>query len=259
MPSPLELLAPDAEQIPEWLAGYHAGDPFPREAFFASRILYYPGSATDGHPLRIFGKARAVHCFAYADYALSRAELLQQLTDETSPGHPKGYRALSPVDVSEDELTPRGWVPHLDMTQCQPNHLADTRPPEGPFVVFAVLERLDTFGEDHGAKRLAILHVGGDGYATFDALFCQNGSQLPYAVLLQDHGYGGNWNDEGFGGESPLWSLATRTGFTLPKWLFAPEPGIGRTLPWPGYAQVSGSDNGGMHWIPRCLFQQNNV
>ena len=100
-------------------------------------------------------------------------------------------------------------------------------------MVFAVLEREEARGDDHGPKRFAILHVGGDGYATFDALFCQKDSTPPYAVLLQNHGSGGNWNPEGFGAGSMLWRLATQEVESLPKWLLV---AIANTEPWPGYS-----------------------
>lgn len=251
MPTPLDILHPAAEPVPDWLTAFQPGAPFPREAFFASRILYYPGSATDGHPLCVFGKAHAVHCFVYADSSFSKAELERQLTDEKDHEHPLGYRLVSLVDVSERELTPNGWTRHAAPPRDADEHFLTNRPPEGPFAVFAVLESNPDRGDDHGPKRLALLHIGGDGYATFDALFCQTGSRLPFAVLLQDHGFGLNWNREGFGGESLLWRLASQKGVKMPKWLFVATD---NTQPWPGYHAVLHEPNhGGMHHVPRVL------
>lgn len=251
MLTPLDILQPDAEPVPDWLAAYQPGALFPRAAFFASRILYYPGSATDGHPISVFGKAHAVHCFVYADSGFSKAELERQLTDPADHEHPMGYSLLSLIDVAERELTPHGWTRHEALSSDADEHFLATRPPEGPFAVFAVLERNPDRGDDHGPKRLALLHIGGDGYATFDALFCQKNSRLPYAVLLQDHGFGGNWNREGFGGEGLLWRLAHQKGGKMPTWLFVATD---NTQPWPGYREVSAPSHGGMHHVPRSLF-----
>jgi hypothetical protein len=89
--------------------------------------------------------------------------------------------------------------------------------------------------------------VGGDGVATFDALFCQSDGNPPYAVVVQDHGFGGNWTT--FGGDgSPLWSLARRGA--LPKWLLVAD----NTTPWPDYQVASNTDCGGMNASPRRLF-----
>ena len=251
MPTPLDILHPAAEPVPDWLTAFQPGAPFPREAFFASRILYYPGSATDGHPLSVFGKAHAVHCFVYADSSFSKAELERQLTDEKDHEHPLGYQLVSLVDVAEHELTPNEWTRHAIPPRDADEHFLTNRPPEGPFAVFAVLQRNPDRGDDHGPKRLAMLHIGGDGYATFDALFCQKGSRLPYAVLLQYHGYGLNWNREGFGGESLLWRLAQQKGGKKPKWLFVATE---NTQPWPGYCEIIHEpSHGGMHHVPRVL------
>ena len=62
-----------------------------------------------------------------------------------------------------------------------------------PFSLFVVLRRRETFDATHGPARVALLFVGGDSYATFDALYCQNdGTPAPFFVLIQDHGFGGN-------------------------------------------------------------------
>lgn len=255
MQTPIEVLSKVAEPVPAWLTNYQAGSPFPRKDFFSSRLLYYPGSATDGHPLCVFGKSHAVHCFVYADNGFSKVELERQLTDPTDHHHPLGYRLVSLVDVAEDELTPHGWTPHATLPQSADAHFTAIRPPEGPFAVFAVLEREETRGDDHGPERLAILHVGGDAYATFDALFCQKESKPPYAVLLQDHSTGNNWNKEGFGGESLLWQLAKENGGQLPKWLFVATD---NTEPWPGYTAASDACYGGSHVVPRVLFKSDS-
>jgi hypothetical protein len=250
MPTPVQVLSKFAEKIPRWLANYQAGSPFPREAFFDSKILYYPGSETDGHPLCVFGKSHAVHCFVYADYYFSRVEVERQLRDTNDHAHPLGYRLLSLVDVADEELMPYGWMTHERLAPPDVK-FADTLPPEGPFIVFAVLEREEVRGDDHGPKRLAILHVGRDCYDTFKELFCLEGSKPPYAVLLQDHSTGDNWNKAGFGGESQMWSLAKQKGEPLPQWLFVATD---NTEPWPSYRAVSDACYGGSHTVPRVLF-----
>jgi hypothetical protein len=246
MPDPCSILKAEETHVPDWLAEYHTDMPFPRNQFFASRIVYYPGSAADGHPLRIFGGPHAAHCFVFSDYGESATYFEEQLRDEDHIGHPKGYRPLQVISLDESQLTPNGWQRHVTLRHTN-NSFANTRPPEGPFALWAVLERKESFGDDHGPSRLAILVVGGDGVATFDALFCQPDGTPPYAVVLQDHGFGGNWTT--FGGDgSPLWSLARRG--TIPKWLLVAD----NTTPWPGYKVVSNADCGGMHASPRRLF-----
>jgi len=235
--------------VPEWLINCTADSSFPKSSFFTSRIVYYPGSSADGHPLRIFGKAHAAHCFVFSDYEKSAEYFESQLKDENHPGHPLGYRSILVRRLTQNELCPGGWMPHIDLSRNDANAFLNTRPPEGPFAIWAVLERLDSFGDDHGPKRLAMLVVGGEGVATYDALFCQDDAQPPYAILLQDHGFGGNWTQFG-GDESPLRTLALRSG--LRRWLFVAND---QTMPWSGYQLASSEDRGGMHATRRRLYR----
>ena len=63
-----------------------------------------------------------------------------------------------------------------------------------PFGWFVALDRQGG-GEDHGPQRLAILFIGGDGIASYDALYCQrDGTPPAFLAVIQDHGFGGNYN-----------------------------------------------------------------
>ena len=50
-----EYLKNDQEPIPNWLLEIKEGDKFSRDDFFSSRIVFYPGSYTDGHAVKVFG------------------------------------------------------------------------------------------------------------------------------------------------------------------------------------------------------------
>jgi len=245
---PCEALATEAMPVPQWLKNCTADTPFPRSSFFTSRMVYYPGSSADGHPLRIFGKAHAAHCFVFSDNGQSAAYFESQLNDENHPGHPLGYRSILVRQLVQEELCPAGWRPHVDMPRIDASPLINRSPQGGPFAIWAVLERLDSLGDDHGPKRLAMLVVGGEGVATYDALFCQDDSHPPYAIVLQDHGFGGNWTRFG-GDDSPLRTLVLRSG--LPRWLFVAN----QTEPWSGYQLASSEDRGGMHSNRRSLYR----
>lgn len=184
LPPPLDILREDAEPMPPWLDQYNPGAPFPREAFFASRIVYYPGSRADGNPLEVFGKSHAAHCFVYCDNSISEQGVRNQLENENQMGHPSGYRQITGTHVCKHELTPQLVTLHYDL---RPENVdrATREPHGGSFAYWAVLERTEEFDDRHGPKRLSILHVGAEGIATFDALFCQRGSNPPFAVVLQ--------------------------------------------------------------------------
>jgi hypothetical protein len=63
-----------------------------------------------------------------------------------------------------------------------------------------VLERDRALDDSHGAHRLAILFLGVNGIAAYKALFCQENGTPPFAIVLQDHGTGGNYDRFGHGG-----------------------------------------------------------
>ena len=246
LPHPLEVLASERASVPEWLANYSPEHNFPREQFFASRIIYYPGSGLDGHPLRIWGKSHSAHCFVFVDYGVHKNELHEILSDENHRRHPRGYRPVHIIDLLEKDLTPRGWRPHIRVHHRGVPAFAQVK----PFALWTVLERTEHFGDDHGPERLAILCIGGDGIATFDALFCQEPETEVFGLLLQDHGFGCNWSH--FGGESYLSDLALK--HAPPKWILIGD----NTEVWNGYSCVSSSDIGGMNYNSRRLFIRNN-
>ena len=115
-----------------------------------------------------------------------------------------------------------------------------------------MLERNAELTDEYGAQRLAILFLGADGHATYDALFCQRYNRLaPYAVLLQDHGFGGQYSNFGAGGVMEKIAQATKV---LPEWLIVGP----HTQAWLGYEQVDDvdPDMGGMHGNKRSLYRQ---
>jgi hypothetical protein len=69
--------------------------------------------------------------------------------------------------------------------------------------------------------------------------------------VLQDHGFGGNYNR--FGGGGILERIASRTNCFPPFLLIAED-----TIPWTGYVRVPDVEGsvGGMHRTIRFLYQR---
>lgn len=239
------------ESMPEWLAAFRKGDSFDRERFFGSRIVRYPGYGDDGQPVRLFGAAGAAHVFIYADYAVRREELIQRL-GSADRGF-RGYEVLDILDLEQGDLVPDGWAPTLPAEMLQGARHA-MRSGEA-YGMLAILERQEGFQGDHGPERLAILFLGADGIATYDALFCQPASRVaPFGMVIQDHGFGGNYSS--FGRSGRLYKIA-RAAHVFPKFLLAEKDGS-RGCDWPGYDLVDGleHDLGGMHANHRFLFER---
>ncbi len=239
------------EPTPRYLTDYSPDAPFPRSEFFDSRILIYPGPGLDGHPVKLFGAAGACHSFVYPDLWVPLDKVLEALH------HPArgflGYRPFSIRQLKQADLTPRGWTPHVRPLEFD-RHGARSHCDFTPYAMFVVLERQPDFDDSHGPERLAILFLGADGIASYDALFCQGGGvRAPFAVLLQDHGFGGNYDPIGFGRGSLINRVADRAG-VHPEFLLV----AAGTEPWDGYEPVLGvhADCGGCHGSPRRLYRR---
>src|SRR5690606_23296098 len=76
------------EEMPQWLIRYEPGDPFDRETFFSSRVIFYPGSGTDGQPVKLLGETHAAHCFVYADYGIGS----EAIRNELRPQNPHRFK-----------------------------------------------------------------------------------------------------------------------------------------------------------------------
>jgi hypothetical protein len=231
--------------LPPWLARHRPGMPFDREGFLQSRLVFYPGSGVDGHPVAVFGSTRSAHCFVYADYGVDSVEIKKAL--DSAGRRFAGYRTLDRIEMRLQDLTPRGWRPHV----VPRDYPFATQPPYG-FV--EILERQEDKNDTHGPDRIAVLFLGADGNATYDALFCQsNGTPPPIAVLIHDHGFGGNYPDGRFGGGGLLESIAELSG-VFPQWLLVAET----SRPWSGFSIVPGIDGdpGGVHATPRFLYER---
>lgn len=247
-----EYLRQHGEDLPGWLARHRPGDPFPRGQFLSSRVFYYPGSGTDGHPVRLFGSTHCAHCFVYADYGVSQAELDEQLADPHERF--RGYHTLDRIQLRERDLVPHGWSAHVPSHRIPSHSRHFARTAACPFGFLEVLERDQELDDNHGACRLAVLFLGADGIATYDALFCQGqADSAPFAVLLQDHGFGGNFDK--FGRDGLLQSIAASCQ-AFPPWLLVAE----NTDAWDGYERVPGveGDRGGMHAMLRYLYRRRN-
>jgi hypothetical protein len=245
-PSVAELTM--AEDLPQWLKVWEPTRDISMRNFFESRVVFYPGSGTDDQPVEFFGTRHAAHCFVYVDYGITKAQVLHELGDT---GHPfEGYSSAGRTELREHDLTPNGWVPNIEPGAATLHGLPSGR----PYAFVAILERQPSFDAAHGPQRLALLILCADGVAAYDSLFCQAKGTAPFAVVLQDHGYGGSWTRFGQGGS--LEQLALTTG-RLPQFLLV----AANTDAWVGYSAIDGAalGGGGMHGFERQLWRRADL
>lgn len=246
--TPHEFLLKNAEPCPAWLQAFTKDSQFDREAFFNSRIVYYPGFGSDGHAVKLFGSTHSAHCFVYVDSLQEESQVKSALenTQKDYGGRFKGYQTLTSVQLTPEQLAPRGFVQHASSNSLL------SQPQIKPYGFMEVLEREEGFDESHGPKRLAILFLGADGHAAYDALFCQHGQKAPFAILIQDHGFGGNYSAFGKGGLMEQIAVTTNK---KPEWLLVAE----NSEAWDGFEVVPDveGDKGGMHNMERKLYGLN--
>lgn len=216
-----ELLKTFRRPIPDWLHAVHTlADAALLEGFLASPLVFYPGSGFDGQAVKDFGSAHAAHCFIYADYLIEESKMRAELSNATSPF--KGYRSLKRVSFDPAVVSPvNEFLPRFDGRSVMP---------VTPYCFLEILERNSDLTDEHGAERMAILFAGMDAYACFHVIF--NGTQRQLlALVLQDHGVGGNYSRFGRGGL--LEDIAQKCG-TFPELMLVGQ----NTNPWTDYAPV---------------------
>ncbi len=230
------------QPCPDWLTALpRSATHLDVERFLSSPIVLYPGAGSDGHPLRVFARAHAAHCFLYADYAYGRGRLEDELEGRCRgySARARGYHTHARIDVDPDAIVPKHFVSAL------PKPEGTTSP--RTCAVLEVLERDDDLDDAHGPVRLALLFAGLDGYDVFEHVFVR-ARRAPLALVLQEHGLGGNYDRFGRGGR--LDRLAVDAA--RPRWALVG----GNTEPWSGYEHRYDCGHGGMHWELRSLYER---
>ena len=226
--SPKEYFSKDSETMPEWLKNHKNGGKVDFAALLASRIVYYPGSALEGSPIHVFNSAHAVHVYLYVDYGFSKEEIERLLSEHI----PMGYHIYD-----EPEVTERDILPHAPQYHLTANEFEDVRelykvsqvPTQNSFGFLKIYERDESLGDEHGAERFAVLFLGGDAIAIYDAIF-GNTTAVPFACILGNYGFDGSY--AGFYGGGLLETIAKRIN-RLPKYIVCDKD-----YPWSGYSML---------------------
>ena len=85
--SPIEYFSNDKERMPDWLNNHRKGVKVDFSKLFASRIVYYPGSALEGSPIHVFNTAHAAHVYIYVDYGFGKEEIGRRLIEDIPAGY----------------------------------------------------------------------------------------------------------------------------------------------------------------------------
>lgn len=197
-------------------------------------LLYYPGSYTDTGPMKLFYEFGEVNRFLHADYLAMKGEAL----GTTQWLWEKYERKVTDLGLEtfgagswEDFWDPQIRERRRDNIQKSHGVRQEVRTgPAGEQVDFIFLH-VDAIG--------AWKHLVRAGYK-------------PDVVVLQDHGFGGNWGH--FGGEREFYRAVQQAGH-WPEYLLVAD----NTRPWPGYRAMSSSGHqaGQMHGHHRAIYRRD--
>ena len=201
--------------------------------------LFYPASDIDGELIRYCNthfSQLGICSFVYVDYYTGEERLLEHLNGFRGY-HLLAHRRLSPGDVGADK--PMEIPEFID-----PEEYCRYQKDWKPFAHWAVLERDDEFGEEHGPKRFSLLFLGAEGVAAYAGLYLANKiTPKGIAIIQPGHGFGLNWTNF-FDWDAPL-ARTVKRGDSLPEYFF--YGGLCRDgyndCPWPGYKQMDRVDN----------------
>ena len=234
LPFPNDLLRQSTLPVPSWLKETTEFTDQTARDFLGSRAVFYPGSGDDGDAFRLFGGTHSAHCFVHADYNLSPAVIADKL-ELRYPDHVKGYEPILTSIISAKAIQELFQVDMHNLFKSENYNLFGIRERlsrafemNEAIALWAVLQRTSEYDEAHGPVRLAFLHIQAEAVWVFWNLWAPT-ARAPFAILLQDHGFGGNCARFG-GAESPLYQLASKHS-ALPNWLLV---GKRNTDSWPG-------------------------
>jgi len=150
--------------------------------------FYYPSCGFDGGIIKYYSKH--IQSFIYSDYATGEDEFINQLDTFY------GYQLLGHRSVQKEELIPQGWQmkipPHFNIREYYKYKDAFKK----PFAHWAVYDRLEKFDDNHGPKKFSLLYIGGEGVATYQALYWANKKTAKVLAIIQPGtGFGLNWTD----------------------------------------------------------------
>lgn len=218
----------DRVAVPEWLMKASAEDRLPLREIL-TRSMFYPACGLDGRGVQYF--AGAVHSFVYVDFTCRREDVLKNLNTF------KGYRLVFAKDIDQSNLGIKSFEPHQNILSDN-NRFNNDYHPYFSYAIWAVFERLEEFGPEHGPERFSFLYIGGEAVSVYWSLYWRR-RMMPFAItLIRCDGFTGNWtsflNDKGELASLVMFSERWRS----PKYLFCGHGGRDARAPWRWYQKM---------------------
>lgn len=214
--------------------------PIPLNEMLANSF-FYPACDNDGGIVRdcnITNKGLGIDTFIYCDYAYGE----ERLNEQMDTFH--GYKVFATRKLKQSDLTPNGWAPKLPpkLSMARYNTYRDAY--KTPFAKWIVYERVDEKGEEFGPKRFSLIYIGGEGIATYQAIYWTNNAcPKAIAIIQPGHAFGINWTDFTEPNGYLHWVVANNPNKQMPKQIYFGGV-MGREdyddLNWRNYKKVRG-------------------
>ncbi len=243
-----EYLKQYREEIPSWLATYKASDKISFKDIMSSRIGYYPGFGNDGSLLKVGNMSQAVHSFIHLDYLNTRENIIKQIN------HVQGYHPIGHIDWRPEDLLPNGPYPFDKYLNSRQREIRDLFSKDSDHHIMTdILQRDFDRDDSHGSERIAITTISADGIEFYYQLFVKEYSVNPFLFLLQDHGFGCNYDKFGNGG---ILYRIMRQYHSWPTFIICDN--VHGTRIYDGYERIENIEPviGGMHRNVRHLYQR---
>jgi hypothetical protein len=191
----------------------------------AFKTIYYPGAGYDFSSFYVFSHYSNIQSVYFVDYMnveeyLPIRSVMDNRADQLAVLSPPDFNKTKWSEFWPKELEHMDWVFGADN---------NSESAWGRKVTFKHPKKTE--------QNVDFYYLGTEGVKTAEILL--ENKIFPNVVVLQDHGFGGNWTSFG-GADSPLYKVMSNH---LPEYLLAetPETG-GNTEIWPGYVKVARSN-----------------
>ena len=199
--------------------------------------LYYPSSAFDGGVVK---HCNTINCnlgiinFIYCDFAIGEAAFIEEMNSFL------GYHILASRDLRQNELIPKSWHPVLP-PHVQVEKYEYWKHERKPFIKWVVYERDENRSDAHGPMRFSLLYIGGEGVATFQALYWTNRiTPKALAIIQPGTGFGMNWTDFRDYDSHLAWVIRNNPLHGMPDVIYYGGYGTEYDdFKWPNYKQKS--------------------
>ena len=202
-------------------------------------VLYYPGGGTDFKTLKLFVEKTSINQVYYSDYSANKldiANLVSKLGEDWTLIHQSD---LKPKDFNQNKWSDFWYNLESAVEHGQPEN--------------AYALKLN-FKNDVLGKEFVFYYLGTEAIKTYHILL--NNDIKPDVIVLQDHGFGGNWDNQIFGfseNKIPKFYGISKVSASLAQYIFVGE----NTKPWPEYKQLTSFEGTfGSADQPRALFEK---